>query len=105
MSRQHISENPSERFGNRPIRFGTRHILYLSTVLCVLMGIPGGLYVVGVIVAPWVWFLFIIGPLIFLQLLFILLIPPLRRRLLQRGSSLSDSLPQETRETTPATDA
>jgi hypothetical protein len=39
------------------------------------------------------WFLFIIGPLILLQLFFILLIPPLRRKLLSPQAEKPDSKP------------
>ena len=89
MSGEHFTENSIDQSGNRPIRFRTRHIFYLLTVLCVIMGIPGGLFVVGVVVAPWLWFFFIIGPLMSLQFLFILLIPPLRRKLLRPGEDAS----------------
>jgi hypothetical protein len=100
MSGENVPEIVSNQDTDRPIRFGIRHLLYLITFFGIVMGIPGGLYVVGVIVAPWVWFLFIIGPLILVQFLVVLAVPPLRRKLLGRRPR-----PRGASATTPATDA
>jgi membrane protein implicated in regulation of membrane protease activity len=76
----------------RPVQFQTRHIICLITATCILLGIPGGMFVVGVVVAPWIWFFLIICPLILIQFLFVLLVPALRRRLLpSRGSTSINS--------------
>ena len=68
----------------RPFRFGTRHLLYITMAVCVCLGIPGlvfvAVYVAFWVVGPWA----LLGPLILIQLLFVLAVPPLRHQLLKR---------------------
>jgi hypothetical protein len=82
MADKHSIEMADGEPDYRPIRFRTRHTIYLITVTCVLLAIPGGMFVVGVVVAPWIWFFLIICPLVMMQFLFVLLVPVLRRKLL-----------------------
>jgi hypothetical protein len=64
----------------RVFRFRTRHLLYITFAVCAALGIPGLMYAAIWIVGPWL----LLGPLMLVQFLFILLIPPLRHRLLER---------------------
>ena len=62
----------------RGFRYRTRHLLYITLAVCVALGIPGLMYAVIAIAGGWL----ILAPLILVQLVFILLIRPLRHRLL-----------------------
>jgi hypothetical protein len=89
MADEQLNDEPTRQLGG-PVRFRTRHVFYLLTVACLLLGVPGWMYVAGVIVGPWLFFILIVGPLILMQFAFIQLIPPLRRKLFPRGNSIAD---------------
>jgi fatty acid desaturase len=104
MADDQLHEDAHRQLGGQPIRFRTRHVLYIVTIVCALLGIPGWLYIAGIVIGPWFLFIVVVGPLLLMQFLFVLLIPPLRHKLLERGSSLNARPRQETNETTPGLD-
>jgi hypothetical protein len=71
--------------GGHFVRYRTRHLLYITAGVCAALAFPGSVYVAALIVGPWL----VLGPLMLAQLLFILLIPPLRQRLFQRDAPRS----------------
>jgi hypothetical protein len=70
---------------SRQFRFSLRHVFYLLTIACVLLGIPmlgaafSSLFTACIIAA------IILGPLIVAQALVVLLVPGLRRRLFAKS--------------------
>jgi hypothetical protein len=84
MANEPNTHDAYRELADEPIRFRLRHILYLVTATCAVLGIPWLMYIFGVLVGAWMMFALIVGPLMFLQLLFILLVPPLRNKLLKR---------------------
>jgi hypothetical protein len=90
MADQILNDETTRQLGG-PMRFRTRHVFYLLTVACLLLGVPGWMYVAGVVVGPWIFFILTVGPLMLMQFVFILLIPPLRRRLFRRETPVVES--------------
>jgi hypothetical protein len=78
------------RLDGQPIRFRTRHVLYIMTVACLLLGIPGWMYIAGIVVGPLFLFILVVGPLFLMQFLFVLLVPTLRHKLLRSKSPVRD---------------
>jgi hypothetical protein len=76
------SNDAYRNLGGKPIQFQVRHVLYFVAAVCLVLGIPGLTYIAGWILFPWLMFLLVVGPIVLGQLLFILLIPPLRHHLL-----------------------
>lgn len=105
MADEQLNEDAYRQLGGRPIRFRTRHIFYVVTVACALLGIPGWMYIAGVVIGPWLFFILFVGPLILLQFVFVLLIPPLRHKLLQSKNSVSDGPPPDPNDLTHGTSA
>jgi uncharacterized oligopeptide transporter (OPT) family protein len=81
--------------GRGGFSFRLRLLLYITMGVCAVLGIPGLMYPVAWIVSPW----FVLAPLILLQFLFILLVPPLRHRLLQKSNRTGSRRGAENAET------
>jgi hypothetical protein len=70
--------SPTPRF-----RFRLRHVLLLVTVVCLFLGVPMLGYTFGTLLSAIAIATGLLLPLIALQLIFILIVPGLRRRLLR----------------------
>jgi len=82
MDEKELANEASDHSGGSPIRFQIRHLFYVTTIICALLGIPGLMYVAFMVFSPSL----LISLLILAQFMFILLVPPLRRKLLHFGN-------------------
>jgi hypothetical protein len=82
------TENHRSRRGGFSYRI--RLFLYITMGVCAALVLPGAAYVTAIVLGAGSGLFVIIGPLILMQFLLILLIPSLRRKLLQSGRRISD---------------
>ena len=77
------------------VQFGTRHLLWLTTAICILLGIPGLLWILFPFAAVTFFVGFgaaaiVIGTV--LVYFFVLLVPPLRRRLFDQPNRFENEV-------------